>query len=147
MFSRYEAFALLAAVMLLEHGLPQASVVKVMRQVRRRLEAAHAQTLKKDPAQLFDPKALPRPEAGMIVINNTHPVFLVLVGLTDSSVGDRKGGTAVGVCQGREEFAGFMRKHLVLGAGATFFELVGLMHTLADKLQQVPPAKRGRGAS
>jgi hypothetical protein len=146
-FSAYEAFALLAAIMLLEHGLPQASVVKVMRQVRRRLEAAHAQTLKKDPAQLFDPQALPRPEPGMIVINNTHPVFLVLVGLTESSVGDQKGGTAVGVCQGREEFAGFMRKHLVLGAGATFFELVGLMHTLAGNLLQVPPSKRGRGAT
>jgi hypothetical protein len=34
MFSPYEAFALLAAVMLLEHGLPQASVVKVMRRVQ-----------------------------------------------------------------------------------------------------------------
>jgi hypothetical protein len=145
-FSAYEAFALLAAIMLLEHGLPQASVVNVMRQVRRRLEGAHARTLKKDRAQLFDPQALPRPEAGMIVINNTHPVFLVLVGLTDSSAGNQKGGAAVGVCQGREEFAGFMRKHLVLGAGATFFELVGLMHKLADNLLQVPPTKRGRGA-
>jgi hypothetical protein len=41
MFSGYEAFALLAAITLLEHGLPQAAVVKVMRQVRRPLEAAH----------------------------------------------------------------------------------------------------------
>ena len=37
MFSGYEAFAQLAAIILLEHGLPQAAVVRVMRQVRGRL--------------------------------------------------------------------------------------------------------------
>ena len=37
MFSAYEAFALLAAVILLEHGLPQARVVRVMRLVRRHI--------------------------------------------------------------------------------------------------------------
>jgi hypothetical protein len=36
MFSAYEAFALLAGVLLLEHGLSQARVVKVMRLVQRR---------------------------------------------------------------------------------------------------------------
>jgi hypothetical protein len=51
------------------------------------------------------------------------------------------------VCQGREEFVAFMRKHLALGMGATFFEFVGLMHTLAGNLLQVPPTKRGRGAT
>lgn len=54
------------------------------------MEVAHTKTLKKDPAQLFDPQALPRPEPGMIVINNTDPVFLVLVRLTDSSSALRK---------------------------------------------------------
>ena len=49
MFTAYQAFALLAAVILLEHGLPQASVVKVMRRVRRQFEAAHADIMRKDP--------------------------------------------------------------------------------------------------
>jgi len=40
MFTHYEVFALLAATMLLEHGLPQSVVVKLMRQVRKDLELA-----------------------------------------------------------------------------------------------------------
>jgi hypothetical protein len=147
MFSGYEAFALLAAIMLLEHGLPQAGVVKVMRQVRREFEAAHTQSLKKDPSALFDQKAiLAQAKPGMIVTDNTDPVFLAFVRLTDSSVGDQKGGAAVSVCRGRDELGAFIRKHSVPGIGATFFEFVGLMHTLAGNLSQIRPAKRGRGA-
>jgi hypothetical protein len=146
MFSEYEAFAQLAAIMLLEHGLPQAGVVRVMRQVRRPFEAAHAESLKKDPSALFDleavrAKALP----GMIATDNTEPVFLAFVRLTDSSVGDQKGDVAV--CRGHDELVAFQRKHSVPGTGVTFFEFVGLMHRLADNLLQVRPAKRGRGAS
>jgi hypothetical protein len=71
-FSGYEAFALLAATMLLEHGLPQGAVVKVMRQVRARLEIAHAQTLKKDHATLFDQQAIrSQAKPGMLAIDNT----------------------------------------------------------------------------
>jgi hypothetical protein len=146
MFSGYEAFAQLAAIMLLEHGLPQAAVVRVMRQVRRPFEAAYAETLKKDPSKLFDEQAT-RAQAmsGMIATNNTDPVFLAFVRLTDSSVGDPKGDVAV--CRGRRELGAFLKKHSVPGTGVTFFEFVGLMHKLAANLLQVRPAKRGRGAS
>src|SRR5450759_142352 len=70
MFSPYEAFALLAAIRLLEHGLPQSSVVRVMRRVRRQFEAAHAETLMKDPNELFDQKAISEQAPGMIAANN-----------------------------------------------------------------------------
>jgi hypothetical protein len=146
MFSGYEAFAQLAAIILLEHGLPQAAVVRVMRQVRRPFEAAHAESLKKDPNKLFDLQAiLERARPGMIATNNTDPVFLAFVRLTDSSVGDPKGDVAV--CRGHDELGAFFRKHSVPGTGVTFFEFVGLMHKLAANLLQVRPAKRGRGAS
>ena len=80
MFSGYEAFALLAAIMLLEHGLPQASVIRVMRRVRGSLETAYAQTLKEDPVVLFDEQAiLARAKPGMIATDNIDPVFLVFV--------------------------------------------------------------------
>ena len=107
MFSGFEAFALLAAIMLLEHGLPQAAVVKVMRQVRRPLEAAHAQSLKKDRSTLFDQQAiLAQAKPGMIAVNNTDPIFLAFVRLTDSSVGDRTRGGDVEVCRGHQELGG-----------------------------------------
>ena len=52
MFSDYEAFALLAALTLLEHGIPQATVVSILRQVRSDLETAHREKLEKRPTQV-----------------------------------------------------------------------------------------------
>ena len=67
MFTGYQAFALLAAVVLLEHGLPQASVVRVMRRVRRQFEIAHGHIMRKDPQTLFDQEAiLKKASPGMI---------------------------------------------------------------------------------
>ena len=148
MFSAYEAFALLAGVILLEHGLPQARVVKVMRLVRRPFEGAHADILKKDPATLFDQDAiLANAREGMIYVNNTDPVFLVFVRVTASSVGEEDGGNAVAaVCRGLVKLQLFIKQHSVPGTGATFFEFVSLMHALAAHLSQTLPVKRGRGA-
>ena len=148
MFSGYDGFALLAAVILLEHGLPQSTVVGVMRDVRRPFAAAHADILKKDPARLFDAAAIvAQAKPGMIAVNNTDPVFLVFVRLTASSVAGLDGGSAIGVCRGIYELMTFIKKHSVPGTGATFFEFAGLMHSLAANLVQTKPIKRGRGAS
>jgi hypothetical protein len=145
MFSAYEAFALLAAVILLEHGLPQASVVRVMRRVRRQFEAAHADIMGKDPRKLFDQDAiLAQAKPGMIAANNTDPVFLVFVRLTASSVDERNGGSAVAVCRGQAQLQAFIKRHSAPGTGATFFEFVSLMHELAAHLSQTSPIKRGR---
>jgi hypothetical protein len=38
MFSNYEVFAVLAALILLRHGIPQAKVVSILREVRPDLE-------------------------------------------------------------------------------------------------------------
>jgi hypothetical protein len=151
LYSDYEAFALLAAIMLLEHGLPQASVVRVMRQVRRQLQAAHTQCLKEDPKTLFDQRAIAaRASPGVIATDNTAPIFLAFARLTDSSVDqDKKDDTAVAVCRGDEELFSFIRKQCIPGSGigATFFEFVRLMHTLAVELSQTRAVKRGRSAS
>jgi hypothetical protein len=147
MFTAYEAFALLAAVILLEHGLPQASVVGVMRRVRREFEAAHADTMRKDPRTLFDQQAiLAQAKPGMIATNNTAPVFLVFVRLTASSVDEENGSTAVAVCRSSPQLQAFLNRHSVPGTGATFFEFVSLMHELAARLSQTRPVKRGRAA-
>jgi hypothetical protein len=148
MFTAYQAFALLAAVMLLEHGLPQASVVGVMRRVRRQFEAAHGDIMRKDPRTLFDQQAiLTQARPGMIATNNTDPVFLVFVRLTASSVDEQDGGSAVAVCRGPAQLQAFIKRHSVPGTGATFFEFVSLMHELAAHLSQTRPVKRGRAAA
>jgi hypothetical protein len=148
MFTAYQAFALLAAVMLLEHGLPQATVVRVLRCVRGQFETAHAGIMRKDPGRLFDQDAvLAQAKPGMIAVNNTDPVFLVFVRLTASSVDEQNGGGAVDVCRGVAQLQAFIKRHSVPGTGATFFEFVSLMHALAAHLSQTFPTKRGRAAS
>ena len=148
MFSAYEAFALLAAIILLEHGLPQSGVVKVMRRIRRQLEAAHAETLKKNPAKLFDQKVISEQvKPGMIATDNTDPLFLTFARLTGSIVDTRRGGSPVAVCRGRNELAVFWKRYSIPGTGMTFFEFATLIHTLAAKLAQTLPTKRGRGAN
>lgn len=147
MFSPYEAFALSAGVMLLEHGLPQSGVVKVMRRIRRQFEAAHAETLKKDPAKLFDQKViLEQAKPGMIATHIAEPLFLIFARVTGSSV-DTRNGSPAAVCRGHEELDAFFKKYCVPGVGATFFEFAVLMHKLAANLARTRPNKRGRGAS
>jgi hypothetical protein len=148
MFSGYEAFALLAAITLLEHGLPQAAVVKVMRQVRRPLEAAHGECLTKDWNTLFDEQAIrAQAKEGMLAVDNTDPIFLAFVRLTDSAVGDQKGSGAVAVCRGYQALGDFFTKHSVPGTGMSIFEFVRPIRVMAANLLQVRPAKRGRGAT
>jgi hypothetical protein len=62
--------------------------------------------VKKDPSKLFDERAI-RAQArpGMIATNNTDPVFLVLIGLTGSSVDPR--GSAVGYARAAKSLASF----------------------------------------
>jgi hypothetical protein len=147
MFSGYEAFALLLAIMLLEHGIPQATVVSILRQVRRDLETAHAQRLQMDRKVLFDPHAVREMvKPGMIATDNIAPVFLAFVRLSGSEV-DGKVREAITVCRGHDALAAFVKKHSVPGLGATFFEFVSLMWKLADNLAQTRPVKRGRASS
>jgi hypothetical protein len=145
MFSGYEAFALLAALTVLEHGIPQATVVSILRQVRSDLESAFRESLKKDPRELFDPesvRAMAKP--GMIATDNTDPVFLVFVKLSGSAVGDGKVRALITVCRGHDELTAFISKHSAPAVGATFFEFVGLMHKLAKNLSATQPIRRGR---
>ena len=145
MFSGYEAFALSAGIMLLEHRIPQASVVRVMRRVRGSLETAYSQILKQDPAVLFDEQAiLAQAKPGMIGTGSTHPVFLMLV--TDSSARTQIASYPVAVCQGEAELMEFIKKHTVHGRVATTFEFARLMHTLAANLSQTRVRKRARMA-
>ncbi len=147
MFSAYEAFALLSALILLEHGFPQARAVRILRLVRRSFEAAHSFILSKDPAKLFDKNAVyANASPGMMYVDNTDPVFLAFVGTTAPSINEETGSTPAAVCQGQAELQSFIKQHAGPGTGATFFELVGVMHKLKINLSQTRPVKRGRGA-
>jgi hypothetical protein len=145
MFSPYEAFAMLAGITLLDHGIPQGAVVSILRQVRPTLEAAHDESLKKDPRVLFDPETLRTiAKPGMMATDNTDPVFLVFIKISEVAGGGGKVKALVSVCRGHYEWTEFVKKHSVPGFAVTTFEFVGLMHRLATNLSNTRPVKRGR---
>lgn len=142
MFSDYEVFALLAALIVLGHGIPQAKVVSILREIRSDFEAAHRETLQKSPSELFDPqsvRAMARP--GMFAIDSTAPVFLAFAKL---DIGKGRVRAFIAVCQGQDGLAQFLKDHSIPGSGVTFFEFSRLIHTLAGNLSQTRPIRRGR---
>ena len=141
-FSSYEAFALLAALILLGHGIPQAKVVSILQEVRSDLEAAHHETLQKDPKELFNAQAIQAmARSGLLAIDNTAPVFLAFVKL---DVGRGRVQAMISVCRGLQELGKFLKDYAVPGSGATHFEFVRLICTLAENLAKTHPVKRGR---
>jgi predicted methyltransferase MtxX (methanogen marker protein 4) len=142
LFTDYEVFAVLAAIILLQHGIPQAKVVSILQQVRSDFEAAHRETLRMDRKELFDAqavRAMARP--GMLAADNTAPVYLAFVKM-DAGKGTVR--ATVSVCRGWNELVKFTEQHWVPGSGATHFEFVRLMHKLATHLSETRPVKRGR---
>jgi hypothetical protein len=76
-----------------------------------------------------------------MAVDNTTPVFLAFVKI---DIGKGRLHATISVCRGLQELAKFVKKHSLPGSGATHFELVRLMHTLADNLSRTRPIKRGR---
>jgi hypothetical protein len=142
MFSGYEAFALMAAIILLGHGIPQAKVVSILRDVRADLEAAHRETLQKNQKELFNTQVIPAmARNGLLAVDNTAPVFLAFVKL---DIERGRVHTTISVCRSLEELGTFLKEHTIPGCGATHFEFVRLICSLADNLSNTHPAKRGR---
>ena len=84
--------------MLLEHGLPQVTVIRLLRRLRPQLERIHKENLTKDPRQLFDEEALlDMAKPGMIAFESTEPVILAFARLTGSSVEEEEHGPSVSV--------------------------------------------------
>ena len=142
LFTDYEVFAVMAAIILLEHGIPQAKVVGILQQVRSDFEAAHRHILRMDRKELFDPQAVQdRAKLGMLRADNTSPVYLAFVQIV---AGKGAVQATISVCRGWDAVLKFIKEHSIPGSGATIFEFAGLMRTLADHLSETRPLKRGR---
>jgi hypothetical protein len=146
-FSPYEAFALMIAWQLLEHGWPQQSAVQILRQARQELEPEHARILTLDPRVLFDEEAIRRnARPGDVYTGSLDESFLVVVSKEGTDRGDASWSRSAGVCHGQQE----AMKHLLgggAGQAATFFGLTMRAFALKDMLERTVPSKRGRGAS
>jgi hypothetical protein len=142
MFTGFEVFAVLAALLLLRHGIPQAKVVSILRDVRPDLEAAHHEILGKKPEVLFDQQEIQAMSSeAVIAVDSTVPIFLAFVEL---DIGRGKVQATISVCRGLDELGKFLKQHAVVGSGSTFFQFTRLMRTLASNLSKTRPIKRGR---
>ena len=147
LFTEFEAFALLAAILLLEHGLPQTTVVKLLRQARHQLQDAHADSLRKDPNKIFDEKTiLAKARPGMLAFETTEPVILVFAKLTGSSFDDPKAVAPAKIYSNQLELVEFMKQHRSAGTAISIFEWAKLIHVLHYNLGQSKPVPRGRAS-
>jgi hypothetical protein len=145
MFTGYEVFAVLAAILLLRHGVPQAKAVSILREVRPDLEAAHREILNKDPKELFDEQAIrAMATAGAIAVDSTLPVFLTFVQL---DIGGGRVQATIVVCRGLDQLGKFFKEHSAPGSIATFFQVTRLAHSLARNLAHTRPLRRGRSTN
>lgn len=143
-FSGYEAFALLVALRLLDHGWPQGTVVRLMRQVRQELELAHRHILEQNPAELFNEKEVTRQAApGVIFTGNINPVFLAITAPRRADEPDREP-YAFAIRQGQDQLMKFIVHEMPLGMVTTSLELVNSAHRLAQQLAKTQPSRRGR---
>jgi hypothetical protein len=138
-YAEYEAFALLIAVQLMRHGLPQRRVVSLLRRLRPELEWHHARILREDPSSLFDESLIrARTKPGQMAVGNTNPTFVVVC-----SEHGHKESMSVAICRGeREVFELYHR--CGPGYAFTLIELVNFAHALSAALARATPQKRGR---
>jgi hypothetical protein len=139
-FSAYEAFALLVALYLLEHGFPQQKAVLALRSIRHTLEPEHKRMLKLDPKVLFNQDDLQR-SPGQLVISSTDPVYLVIRTEEKRAAKPVKD---IRICHGEPELMQFIKAAL---ASYTILELTSAAHLLHSHLAKTEPSHRGRAAT
>jgi hypothetical protein len=145
-YTQYEAFALLVGIMLLEHGLPQMTVVKLLREVRDRMQIAHAVSLAKRPGKIFAENEIRKRAAlGTLGFDSTDPVILVFARLTGSSFDERLVGSQVDICESDSEVVEFMKRHRYPTV-FSILEFSKLIHDLYKNLGQSRPVLRGRSS-
>jgi hypothetical protein len=139
-FSAYEAFALLVAFKLLEHGFPQQKAVLALRSIRPALEPEHKRMLKLGPKALFNQDALQRSE-GQLALNSNEPVFLVIRTEEKRAPKPLKD---IRICHGESELMQYITAAL---ASYTIIELTIAAHLLDGHLAKTEPSHRGRAAT
>jgi hypothetical protein len=140
-FSQYEAFAVLNALRIMDHGWPQGFAVSIMRRIRPDLEKEHARILRQPPEKLFDWQVIrARARPGDIAVDNTDPVFIVLATPIRRSPDEAQTAPASAVCHGWDRVREFSRNV----SSVSLFEVVTLAHKLRAELFNSKPKSRGR---
>jgi len=144
-FSAYEVFALRKALDLLHHGWPQATAVKLMRQVRPALEPKHNEIMKLGAAKLFDEKRIDEiTEGGHAMVWTACPLYLVIASRKGRPADQSSDETREVEIVEHDELMPFLLREP--GISSTVMELTKLAYDLQQALEKTTPSKRGRGA-
>ena len=144
-FSEYEAFALVNALSIMEHGWPQSFAVSIMRRLRPDLTKEHARILRQDPNKLFDSNEIrSKARPGDFVVDNTDPVFLTVVSKGPGEFDETETAPVCAVCRGLEAVAKF--RDQMRAPSWTMWEVATIAHRLRDELKKTEPQRRGRVA-
>lgn len=144
-FSAYEVFALRKALDLLHHGWPQATAVKIMRQVRPALEPKHKEIMKLGAAKLFDEKRMDEISEGChVTASSACSLYLVIASRKGRPADQSSDDTREVVIVEHDELMPFLVREA--GISSTVMELSRLAYDLQAALEKTTPSKRGRGA-
>lgn len=142
-FRDYEAFALLMALKMMDHGFPQQKAVEVLRRMRSSLENHHSRIVSSESTSLLNPKAAQKTaKAGQLPVGTNDPVFAVVTSSRPSGLAAKKGPIGrTAVVRGEAELMPFIRGAL---EASTIFEVSTPALQLKDRLSRTQPSQRGR---
>jgi hypothetical protein len=149
-YTRYDAFALLLGLHLLESNAPQMAVIRVLRRIRPELVREHARILRLSPQGLAQMKhgVERRIKDGQLVKEPAKMVFLVLPSGAGADLLYRRGQDdtikLANIARSRDELVDVVAYLALVSPPVLVFELINPAHQLAWWLERAPLIRRGR---
>jgi hypothetical protein len=149
-YTRYDAFALLLGLHLLDSDVPQLAVIRLLRLIRLELEREHERVLRLSPERLAQNKhALERRiKEGLLVEDPRRMVFLVLpTGAGADLLYRRKQDHTIqlaNITRSPAELVDVIAHLTLVSPPVLVFELINHAHQLACWLEHAPLIRRGR---
>jgi hypothetical protein len=149
-YTRYDAFALLLGLHLLESNVPQMAVIRLLRRIRLELVREHARILGLSPQGLAQMKhgVERRIKDGLLVKEPAKMVFLVLPSGAGADLLYRRGQDdtikLASIARSRDELVDVVAHLALVSPPVLVFELINPAHQLAWWLERAPLIRRGR---
>ena len=149
-YTRYDAFALLLGLHLLDSNVPQMAVIRLLRLIRLELEREHERILRLSPKRLAQSKhgLEGRIKEGLLVEDPRKMVFLVLpTGAGADLLYRRKQDDTIelaNIARSPAELVDVVAHLTLVSPPVLVFELINPAHQLAWWLDHAPLIRRGR---
>jgi hypothetical protein len=149
-YTRYDAFALLLGLRLLDNNVPQMAVIRVLRRVRLDLQAEFERILRISPDLLAQSNqgVEGKIKAGLLVQDPAEMVFFALPSGAGAEAFYRRQRDGklelANIAHSPRELVKFITHLTLVSPPALVFELVNPAHQLAWWLERAPLIRRGR---